>query len=132
AVDAWDMLITVIANLMDDAGGRTWDDRLQAGIEATYGLQVSEEKVVAELERFASYMADSGRGDLERMIKRINRPSFVAFLRRILGSALFDRLNSAFRQDVAILVVALRKAARAVMPFAVAFEDLADSLTPGQ
>jgi hypothetical protein len=65
-------------------------------------------------------------------VKRLKLPTAERFLRRVFGAATYQRLESAFRKDATVVVIALRRGLRFVMPLATAMDQCLRALTPEQ
>ncbi|WP_232234540.1 hypothetical protein [Actinoplanes sp. N902-109] len=130
AIWIWDVAVSCIRILIDDSNPRPWSDRLDDFFTDRFGdlEEISEEDVqrfTAEAER----MAKEGLTDWS---KDIRRDGFQKFVQRAVGEAAYRRLTAALQIDAVILSVALRRATRGLMPYAVALDDLYSVLPEGQ
>lgn len=127
---AWDLLILAARLLTDDNDPRPWMDRLAEEFGPILDPDDEDARVVmnGHLASLVEVLKDEFVGWHEALDKEDRR----RFLLRAVGAAAFDRLTRALRSDGAMLVVALRRGSRVVMPFAVALDDVALVLTPEQ
>lgn len=126
----WDGMIGLIELLIDEADPRGRWDRLEGYFQNLFGdvesvSQVDVEAMTAEVTQLMSQKVPDWAED-------VKREGFQKFVRRAVGEASYQRLVSALQEDMAIVAVALRRAARALMPFAVALDDLYSRLPEGQ
>ncbi|MFF5638730.1 hypothetical protein [Streptomyces sp. NPDC012825] len=73
--------------------------------------------------------------DREQMLAWFNsfrKTNYQLFALRLLGAAEYRRLIDAFKRDSAVVTLALRRGIRALMPFAVAWNDALGNMTEQQ
>ncbi|MEU0039997.1 hypothetical protein [Streptomyces sp. NPDC006333] len=56
-------------------------------------------------------------------LEQFNGPSYQKFVKKILGAAQYRLLIKAFKEDAAVMALALRRVTRALMPFSIAWHD---------
>lgn len=130
----WNAVVVFASVMIDDADERPWEVRLEETFTALFGplSDLTDSEWGAEFQASLEYLQDFKVDDLPSWLRNIRHKDKQLFLRRLLGGATFDRLERAFRHDCAILGVALRRLVRAWMPYSVALDDLASTLSPGQ
>lgn len=126
AVLIWDLIISCSAILTDDNDSRAWEERLDGVLSRVFAD--SDE----ELESAARHLETFAKDQVPEWMTVAKREGARQFLERLLGAAAYHRLKVALQQDCAILVVALRRATRNLMPYAVAMDDLFSALPSGQ
>ena len=120
-----DIMISVSRVLIDDSDSRSWRERLK---DVDVALpEIDEER----LQLFADGLSELAR-EGNPTLARIKDEGFQRFLRRLLGAARYDRLELALRSDAAVMVVAVRRILRNIMPIAVALDDCFAVVRPGQ
>ncbi|TDC37088.1 hypothetical protein [Micromonospora sp. KC213] len=124
AVLIWDLIVSCSAALTDDTDPRPWGDRLDEILSRFFAGEIGEEQIEAAAKHFETFTKDQ----VPEWTKAAKRDGARLYLERLLGAAAYNRLKVALRQDCAILVVALRRAARNLMPYAVAMDDLFSAL----
>ncbi|MPY36732.1 hypothetical protein FNH09_37595 [Streptomyces adustus] len=65
-------------------------------------------------------------------LEQFNGQTYQKFAEKLLGAAQYRLLIEAFKEDAAALVLALRRAARALMPFAIAWRDATTLVSQNQ
>ena len=128
AVLIWDLIVSCSAALTDDTDSRPWGDRLDEILSRAFVGEIGEEQIEAAAKYFETFAKDQ----VPEWTKAIKRGGARLFLERLLGAAAYNRLKAALKQDCAVLAVALRRAARNLMPYAVALDDLFSALPAGQ
>ncbi|MFI5534732.1 hypothetical protein ACIA8O_39985 [Kitasatospora sp. NPDC051853] len=109
------------------------------GICAVLSDQTDERPRLERLEDFFDEFSEEiGEGDLSLLLaffetldtatwvaraERIAGAGFRRYVRRLLGAASYNRIETAFKEDAAVVVFALRLGVRAAMPYAVAWSD---------
>jgi hypothetical protein len=122
-LDVGDAVVTLCGILMDSTDVRPWTGRLDE-----YFKDVDYEEVQSGLATSAS--GDGGVA-LRAWTDDIKRDGYKTYARRLLGAAEYDRLERALKEDAAVVALAIRRAVRAIMPFAVAWEDaLSEVISP--
>ncbi|MCU7723199.1 hypothetical protein ODJ79_05685 [Actinoplanes sp. KI2] len=122
AIRIWDAGISCIRILIDDSDPRSWLDRLDEFVRERFGdIEDFDE---ANVERFAAEAQRLIGADIPEWAQDIKKEGFQRFARRAVGEAAYHRLVAALQTDAAVLTVALRRATRGLMPYAVALDDL--------
>jgi len=124
AIIVLEIVIIALRRLLDDSDNRPWEERL-AGLEDRFP-QVTDESVGQLL----SAMAAIDNDQAARWIKRITDKQGRVFFRRLLGSAMYDRIENAAKIDGAVVVIALRRGFRTLLPIATALDNSCIFLTP--
>lgn len=122
-----DAVVGTCRMFTDDLDERPWPERLDEMMNQrardgdakvwTHGLQV---------------LATNESIDLSELVGRISDTNYLNFARRLLGAAEYDRLATDLRHDAAVVILAIRRGVRALMPLGVAWEDALGILTPNQ
>lgn len=118
-----DGIVAVAHILTDDANPIPWQSRLKEYLDDLFG-QLDVEALDSALP------ADPEA--LGRFVRNLTNHVYQRFAKRLLGAATFSRLEQAFKEDAAVVVVALRRALRAAMPLSVAWRDTLGLMTPQQ
>jgi hypothetical protein len=124
AILLWNAVVACAAALTDDSDSRHWSARL----DAIFTSDAPEEFGEVNLEEVTEYLNAGAAADVARWAEELKRDGLRRFLERLLGSAAYYRLRVALQQDCLIVTTALRRAARALMPYTVAFDDLMSML----
>jgi hypothetical protein len=133
AVLLWDIVVCLVAALLDETDKRPWTDRAESALENVLGPTfLSGEAITAKIEPALNYLVEHGETAIADWTKRIQQVGWQQFLERLLGAATYVRLVRAFRTDLAVISLGLRRASRAIMPFIVAFEDVTAPLSDEQ
>lgn len=122
----WEILVVLAAALTDDTDGRPWEVRLEHVLGDLAAPGDDEGRSAME------QLVGVSEKDLPAWLKSLAKEDTQRFFRRALGAAAYDRLAAALRLDGAVLVVAVRRASRVLMPYAAALDDVAGVLTPQQ
>lgn len=118
-----EVLVAVVRCVLDEGGNRPWFEKLDE-------LDLDASSLdLANLSEVVDFM---NKAPAQAWTKRLKSPQGRAFFRRLLGAAAFDRVDSAMREDGALLVIATRRGLRALMPVAVALDSCASVLSPEQ
>jgi hypothetical protein len=127
-----DVIVTVARLFTDDSDPRKLQDRL-ADLESLLP-PLSEEQMKDILDRALREL--NGVADpqhpFSRLMRKAKSPTFRKVIRRLVGAAQYDRLESALHSDSAVIIVAMRRMLRYLMPLAVAIDDCTGVLTPSQ
>lgn len=130
-----DMLITAARVATDDDDGRPLRKRMEELFEHLPKFDDPQVASVlyAVLEKAAGFTEDPGANQkVEQYLKRFTSANYLRLARRLLGAAAYDRIQSAFDNDAAAVLIAGRRLTRHLMPFAVAIDDCIAILTPEQ
>jgi hypothetical protein len=121
-----DVAVTACAILSDDSDQRPLEERCE-DFEDLLNAGIEWSDVEAELARL-------GRGEEEfpRWFRNLPRPGAALFLQRILGAALYHRFEAAFKADLAIIVVGMRRGIRSGLHYATALDRCISALPSGQ
>ncbi|MFE3687778.1 hypothetical protein ACFXPM_31750 [Streptomyces sp. NPDC059095] len=125
AIVGADLLVSLCRVLMDDVASQPWQDRLDA---------LFEELDLADVETGLDFALDQ-LGDREQATAWLNSfkgRDYQLFALRLLGAADFRRLGEALKEDGAVVALAVRRGIRALMPFAVAWNDALNNMTENQ
>lgn len=120
AILLWNAVVSCAAVLTDDTDPRPWQERLESVFTSDTSAQFSE----VNLEEVVEYLNSGAANDISRWAEDLKRDGLQRFLEKMLGAATYYRLRVALQKDSLIVAVALRRAARTLMPFSVAFDDL--------
>jgi hypothetical protein len=127
AIILWDVIISCTKILIDDQDKRDMNEKLAVLVVKIADRNVLHandiDDAVAYVQRFASE-------DLPLWAQQLKKDGPLRFLVRMLGAAAFHRCVAALREDGAVLTAALRRATRALYPYAVALDDLYGTLPP--
>lgn len=110
-----DAVVMVCGLLTDTEDSRPWQERLKE-----YVAEVNLKETLTGVTAFAS--EEVGQA-VEAWIEDVQRLGYRTYALRLLGAAEYARLEQAVREDGAIVTLAVRRAMRALMPLAVAWED---------
>jgi hypothetical protein len=130
-----DVLITAARLATDDADARPLAERME---ELLKELERFDDPQVISLinalmEKAAGFADDpEAQKKAERYLKRFTSANYMRVARRLLGAATYDRIQSAFDNDAAAVLIAIRRLTRHLLPFAVAIDDCIAILTPEQ
>jgi hypothetical protein len=127
AILLWNAIVSCAAALTDDADARPWQERLDALFTGA-----PEELSEVNLAQVVDYLNAGVADDIARWSEELKRIGLRRFLERMLGAGAYYRLRVALQKDSLIVTIALRRAARALMPVSVAFDDLMSVLPPTQ
>jgi hypothetical protein len=119
-----DAIVMVCGFIMDADDPRPWQERLKDCF-----AEIDLEEIAAGIVAFAS---ENDGQKLEAWVEDVQRVGYRAYARRLLGAAEYTRLERALKEDAAIVALAVRRAMRALMPFAVAWEDAVNVMTREQ
>ena len=121
-LEIWDGVTSCVALMIDDSDERTLPERLNTYFEDRFGSldQISENDV----DKIANEAKTLLAGKIPDWAEDLQRIGVRKFILRAVGEAKYQRLSFALKEDVAIIAVALRRAAKALKPFAVALDDL--------
>lgn len=122
AVVIWDVVVGVCAAAIGDDSDRPWTEKfadVMAQIEATTDPEV----VVAAMQEII--VAVDSDDPVPGWARQFSRQDFHRYVQKSLGAAKYAKLRQALFADLAVVVPALRRAATAMMPYAVAMQDLA-------
>lgn len=123
-----DVVVTVCGVLMDSDDPRPWQQRLKSCFTEVFE-EAEADAVVKTLDALGT-MDD--QQSVSAWIKRTKNVGYTAFARRLVGAAEYDRLENALKEDAAVVALAVRRGLRALMPFAVAWEDALAVMTRDQ
>ncbi|MEV7489058.1 hypothetical protein AB0N86_34220 [Streptomyces sp. NPDC093023] len=125
AVIGADLLISMCRALLDTGSDQPWQDRLESTLEE-FDLSDVETGLDSILEKFQNTdMAIS-------WLTSFKGVNYNAFALRLLGARDFKRLVDVVKEDGAIVALAVRRALRGAMPFAVAWSDAISNMTENQ
>lgn len=126
----WDVVICLVAALLDEADERPWTERAESALREVLGPDfLSDETIGAKIEPALNYFVEHGETAIADWTNHIQQEGWQRFLERLLGAAIYTRLVRAFRSDVAVISLGLRRASRALMPFIIAFDDVTAPLS---
>ncbi len=123
-----DVVVTVCRALNDQSDSRSWQERLDSCFTDSLA-DVDHDILMHGLQRIAS---DDKSRIIGSWVERVKSVGYTAFARRLLGAAEYDRLERTLKEDAAAVALAVRRGARAAMPFCVAWEDAVAIMTPDQ
>lgn len=123
-----DVVVTICRVLMDSEDPRPWQQRLESCFTEAFGDADAD----AVIETIDALSSDDGLNSVSTWIKRTRKVSYTAYARRLVGAAEYDRLERAMKEDAAVVALAVRRGLRALMPFAVAWEDALAVMTRDQ
>ncbi len=123
-----DVVVTVCGVLMDSDDPRPWQQRIESCFTERFA-DADAEAVVQTLDAFTS---EDGATSVSNWIKRTKKAGYTAYARRLVGAAEYNRLERALKEDAAVVALAVRRGLRAMMPFAVAWEDALAIMTRNQ
>lgn len=126
----WDLLVRAARVLTDDSDPRPWMDRLAEALGPM--LDPVDDAARAAMHGHLASLLEVLGTELVGWTKGLAKEDRRRFLLRAVGAAAWDRLGQALRSDAAVLVVAVRRGSRFLMPFALALDDVALVLTPAQ
>jgi len=120
-----DAVIAVSRVLLDDADPRSWTDRMR-----------DLEFIFPDIDQTRLQLIIDGLSELAKegnpTLTHIKEEGYRRFLPRLLGAAQYDRIEVATKADGAVIVIAVRRVLRNVMPIAVALDDCFAILSPEQ
>jgi len=126
----WDLLVRAARVLTDDSDPRPWMDRLAEALGPM--LDPADDAARAAMHGHLTSLLEVLETELVAWTEGLAKEDRRRFLLRAVGAAAWDRLGQALRSDAAVLVVAVRRGSRFLMPFALALDDVALVLTPAQ
>lgn len=108
---------------LDEYDDRPWVEKLNSVFEgfADVGKQYGP--------RVAEFLMQLDEARIESLAKKYVRQGYVDHVRRMVGEAAFHRLHVAVSQDTDLVAAAAHRGVEAVMPYALAMEDMAELLT---
>ena len=121
-----DGLVLAAEAFLDEDDDRPLPERLTevldgfAEVGKVYGPRVSE------------FILSLDEPKIEALAKKYARRGYLDFVHRMVGGAAFQRLHVAVSRDVDLVAAAAYRSADALMPYALAMEDLAGLLTEDQ
>ncbi|GAA4063923.1 hypothetical protein [Actinomadura miaoliensis] len=118
-----DVTVTLCDLLVDPEDPRPRLKRLEH-----YFGEMSQQEVTSGVEALANGEVDNAI----EWLKGVNRAEYKAYVRRLVGAAEYSRLERALKEDAAVVSLAIRRAVRGLMPFAVAWEDALTVMTREQ
>ncbi|MEU9663466.1 hypothetical protein [Streptomyces chartreusis] len=117
-------LVSACAALTDSSDTRPWQEKIEDCF-----ADFDEEKLEKTLKAFIEVCeADEPKNWLEKF----KNANYKKFVERLLGAAQFRLLVNAVMEDGAVVALAIRRAVRALMPFAVAWGDALSLMTKEQ
>ncbi|WP_226657610.1 hypothetical protein [Leifsonia sp. LS1] len=128
ALDVLDAMVATVYDLLDE-NGRTWDERL-AGLSTRFEQLFPEGFPESRLADLADLSEEEVSERIKASMGRLNRPGTRRFVNRLMGTKRFHRLTVAYNDDVALLLLGVRRFLRSSMPIAQALQDAAAPLTP--
>lgn len=128
AIILWDVIVSCAAALIDESRKEPWQGRLGLLLDQLIGDDAGND--VAKIEQAGLYFDQFATQDLPKWASDLQKDGPVRFLVRMLGAAAYRRCAIALQQDGAVLTIALRRATRAILPYAVALDDLYVTLPP--
>lgn len=108
---------------VDENDTRAWPEKMEAifngfaDVGKVYGPRIAE---------FVMQLDEAG---IERLAKKYARRGYLEHVRRMIGEAAFHRLHVAVSHDVEVVASAGYRGMGALMPYAVAMQDMADLLS---
>ncbi|MFJ2635828.1 hypothetical protein ACIO6U_28290 [Streptomyces sp. NPDC087422] len=118
-------LIVAICILFTDSNNPTpWTERVENYLETT-GIEALDDGLT-------SVMEDIKDGKSKVWVEKYKNNTYREFTKRLLGAAQYRLLTNALKEDAAVVALALRRAVRAIMPFAVAWSDSTGILSKEQ
>lgn len=121
-----DAVVSTCRMLTDDQDDRPWAERFD---------ELTKHRTDKDLQAWADgvqVLAINNAPDLRDLIGRTSDTNYLNFARRLLGAAEYDRLAAGLHHDAAVVILAIRRGVRALMPLGVAWEDALGILTPKQ
>ncbi|MCJ1675583.1 hypothetical protein MT355_20145 [Rathayibacter sp. VKM Ac-2929] len=118
--------VIVLRRLLDDTDQRSIEEKLR---DLEYALPDFSEGRLDELTVAAQGLDEQ---KIAPWVGRFKTRNGQWFLRRMVGAGAYDRIDHALRSEGALLVIALRRAFRALIPMAVALDDASAFLTAKQ
>lgn len=124
----FDVVVAVCIALNDPSDSRRWDVRLEE-----YFNDHFTDVDPGEIVRLGEALSDEHLLEsVTRWRSRIRGGSYTAFAKRLLGAANYHVLEQAFKEDMAVVGLAVHRAVRALLPYCVAWEDALGAMTPEQ
>lgn len=122
----FDGVVMVANTFLDPADERHWAEKIESVFNAFAD--------VGELygPRIADWIMALDEDALQTLVAQYARQGYLAYVKRMIGEAAFHRLHVAVTSDVDTVGTMARKALEGVLPYAVAFDDVADVLTDEQ
>lgn len=137
ALRVLDVFVTAVRIMIDDTDPRPLSERFEDAASwfpfhtAADDDGSDEDAFSAALHEMAVGFDELAKGDAGRL-RRLQSGNFKAFVQKLVGPAHWSNLVTAAKEDGAIAFVAVRRYVRYVMPLAVALDDCAALLSPGQ
>ncbi|MFE1076047.1 hypothetical protein ACFW5W_33160 [Streptomyces sp. NPDC058783] len=114
AIVVTESVVVIAKALIDLSDPRPWQEKIETCFPDDG--EALTKVVTSFLEEF-----DGDRA--KRWIEQFNGDSYRRFVEKLLGAAQYRLFIEAFKEDAASLALAFRRAARALMPFAIAWSD---------
>ncbi|MFF8329232.1 hypothetical protein [Rhodococcus qingshengii] len=123
AILVTEAMVRVAKALTDPSDLRPWQEK----IESCFGDDESLERVMsAVVEEFG------GAEKTKSWLENFNGESYQKFVEKLLGAARYRLLIQAFKEDAAVLAMAVRRGVRALLPFAIAWGDAVSLVSKSQ
>jgi hypothetical protein len=126
APDFLDALIATLHEVLAD-DDRTWPERLGSIPDRFEKLLPGGE--FSKIDHWLAYDEDALKDRIEKYAARFKNGSAKRFLKQLLGSKRFLRLEQAFNEDWALCLLGLRRLLRGALPLFQALEDAAALLS---
>ncbi|MEX5633863.1 SGNH/GDSL hydrolase family protein [Parafrankia sp. FMc2] len=120
-----DAVVATAKLMLDDNDSRPWRERIYDFELIFSGL---DEERVQMLTDGLNKLSEDGN----EIAARIKSQGYQIFVRRLVGTARYDRLVKALKSDGAVAILAARRVTRHIMPLALALDDCVVLLTPDQ
>ncbi|MGW2340386.1 hypothetical protein [Streptomyces sp. NPDC001661] len=120
-----DLLVSLSRALTDTRNDLPWQDRLEAVLDS-----MNNHELEVALAALAGLFQPPEKA--QAWVNSVRSVSYQLFVCRLLGAAKYRLLVIALREDQAVVGLAVRRALRALMPFAVAWSDAIATMSKDQ
>lgn len=114
AIVVTESIVVIAKALTDLSDPRPWEEKIEACFP-------DDGEALAEV--VTSFLEEFDGNRAKTWLEQFNGDSYRRFVEKLLGAAQYRLFIEAFKEDAASLALAFRRAARALMPFAIAWSD---------
>jgi hypothetical protein len=134
-IDSIDVLVSALIVVGDPLDTGSIEERLDSwfGDVANDRTACSPDKFEYDLSEWTRGISAMPDAELQRWTKRLaGDGSWTRFARKLLGARTYDRLVRAMQDDLCAMSSGFKYLIELAQPYAVAFDDVLDVLTPSQ
>jgi hypothetical protein len=123
AIVVTESLVIIAKALTNVDDTRPWQEKIESCFP-------DDDEAINQL--VSSFVEEFDGEDPKTWLERFKGEPYQEFAEKLLGAAQYRLLVQAFREDAAVLALAVRRAVRALMPFAIAWSDAITLVTEQQ